>query len=131
MQSHARFLGHPVHQMLVVFPLGLLGVAVLFDLLAHAFEVAELAVASFWMTAAGIVAAIAAAPFGLIDWWHVPRGTRARRVGALHGVGNGLVTLLFALSWLLREDNRSAGIPALLLSCAGLALALVTAWLGG
>ena len=34
MQSKARFLGHPVHQMLVVLPLGALGLSVLFDLIA-------------------------------------------------------------------------------------------------
>jgi uncharacterized membrane protein len=36
MESRAKLLGHPIHQMLIVFPLGLLGMAVIFDLLAMA-----------------------------------------------------------------------------------------------
>ena len=32
MESRAKLLGHPVHQMLIVFPLGLLGTGVVFDL---------------------------------------------------------------------------------------------------
>ena len=34
MESRAKLLGHPIHQMLIVFPLGLLAMAVVFDLLA-------------------------------------------------------------------------------------------------
>ena len=34
MESKAKFLGHPIHPMLIPFPLGLLGMAVIFDLLA-------------------------------------------------------------------------------------------------
>jgi uncharacterized membrane protein len=32
MEARAKLLGHPVHQMLVVFPLGLLATGVIFDL---------------------------------------------------------------------------------------------------
>ena len=32
MDARAKILGHPVHQMLIVFPLGLLGMSVVFDL---------------------------------------------------------------------------------------------------
>jgi uncharacterized membrane protein len=32
MEARARMMGHPIHQMLIVFPLGLLGMSVVFDL---------------------------------------------------------------------------------------------------
>jgi uncharacterized membrane protein len=32
MESRAKLLGHPIHPMLIVFPLGLLGTAVIFDI---------------------------------------------------------------------------------------------------
>ena len=131
MQSHARLLGHPLHQMLIVFPLGLLGTSVLFDLVALGMDSAVAAVVAYWMLAAGIVGALAAAPFGFIDWLHLPAGTRARRIGALHGSGNLLVTVLFAASWLLRSGDGTVPQLALALSIAGVLLALVTAWLGG
>ena len=34
MESRVKLLGHPVHQMLIVFPLGLLAMAVIFDVIA-------------------------------------------------------------------------------------------------
>ena len=34
MESRAKLLGHAIHQMLIVFPLGLLGMAVIFDVLS-------------------------------------------------------------------------------------------------
>ena len=74
---------------------------------------------------------IVAAPFGLVDFLAIPRGTRARRVGAVHGAGNALVSLLFLGSWLLRSPREFPSGEALALSFGGAALALVTAWLGG
>lgn len=131
MKARARFLGHPVHQMLVVFPLGLLATSVVFDLLARAATREDWAVAGYWTLTAGIVGALAAAPFGLADWLKLPKGTRARRIGAMHGGGNMVVTALFVAGWLLREPGSAAPGEALACSLAGAAMALVTAWLGG
>jgi uncharacterized membrane protein len=131
MRSHARLLGHSVHQMLIVFPLGLLATSVLFDLIDLATGTGAFNIAAYWMIAAGVVGGLVAAPFGFIDWRHVPRGTRARRIGALHGSGNVVVTLLFAASWLLRTPESQVSGVALALSLLGAGLALVTAWLGG
>ena len=39
MESRAKLLGHPIHQMLIVFPLGLLGSSIIFDILISAREV--------------------------------------------------------------------------------------------
>jgi len=131
LRSHARLLGHPIHQMLIVFPLGLLATAVVFDLIDLATGTGAFTVAAYWMTAAGVIGAIAAAPFGFVDWLHIPAGSRAKRVGALHGAGNVVVTLLFAASWLLREPESDLSVWSLALSLSGAALSLVTAWLGG
>lgn len=131
MKSRALLLGHPIHQMLIVFPLGLLGTAVVFDLIELVLQNGTAAMVAYWMMAAGLVGALLAAPFGLVDWLHVPDGTRAKRIGAMHGGGNLVVTVLFAASWLLRDSDGAVPLAAFVLSLAGLALALVTAWLGG
>ena len=132
MESRATLLGHPIHQMLVVFPLGLLATSVIFDLVFLANREAEMAIAAYWTQAAGIVGALVAAPFGLIDWMRIPSATRAKRVGAVHGLGNGVVVLLFLASWLLRTEPPVAPSAfALLLSFSGAALAFITGWLGG
>lgn len=132
MQSKVKFLGHPVHQMMVVFPLGLLGVSVVFDLIHQLTGLSEMARVAYWMIVSGIVGGLLAAPFGWIDWLSIPDGTRAKAVGRLHGVGNVIVLLLFLVSWALRrEAPGSPGLDAVGCSVAGLLLSLVTAWLGG
>jgi uncharacterized membrane protein len=148
MESRAKLLGHPVHTSLIVFPLGLLGMAEIFDLLALAMGQGYWAEIALWMMIAGVVTGLIAAPFGLVDWLAIPAGTRAKRIGAIHGVGNVIVVALFALSSWLRWGapqatvalsvflpfdmflRTSAGL-AVILSLIGFVLALVTGWLGG
>jgi uncharacterized membrane protein len=131
MHARARFLGHPVHQMLVVFPLGLLATAVVFDIIYLISSSQVMAAVSHWMIAAGLVGGLLAAPFGTIDWLGIPAGTRAKRIGAMHGAGNVVVLLLFVLSFLSRDRNYAPGLAQMIWSFAGAGLAMVTAWLGG
>lgn len=136
MESKAKALGHPIHQMLIPFPFGLLATAVIFDIVYLLWSNPTMVTVSYWMIVAGIIGGIAAAPFGLIDWLAIPKGTRAKSVGLLHGLGNVVVLVLFLGSAWLRYS--SPGIPpylpstlALVLSFLGFALAGVTGWLGG
>src|SRR5262245_60896816 len=132
MESRAKLFGHPIHQMLIVFPLGLLATALLFDVGYLATTDGYWSEISYWMIAAGILGGLLAAPFGFVDWLAIPADTRAKRVGALHGLGNLLVVGLYGLSWMMRMDLPSAPEPAALgLSFAGGGLALITGWLGG
>jgi uncharacterized membrane protein len=119
--------------MLIVFPLGLLATAVIFDILYLIFGNRLLPTASYYMIAAGVLGGLLAAIFGFIDWLALPNGSRAKNIGLWHGLGNVLIVGLFAVSWLLRGNNVDF-VPdslALILSFAGTALALVTAWIGG
>ena len=133
MQSRAKLAGHAVHPMLITLPLGLLATAVVFDIIQAFNHSAELAVASFFMIAAGIIGGLLAALFGLIDWLAIPAGTRAKRIGLLHGLGNVVVVALFAVSWLLRrgQDSHVPTSLALWLGIIAVLLALWTAWAGG
>jgi len=137
MESKAKALGHPIHQMLIPFPFGLLSTAVIFDIIYLIWVNPTMTTVSYWMIIAGIIGGIVAAPFGLIDWLAIPQGTRAKSVGLLHGGGNVVVLLLFIGSWWLRYGNAEAATPylpttlALALSFVGFALAGMTGWLGG
>ena len=132
MESRAKLLGHPIHQMLVVFPLGLLGMAVIFDVLALVLGNGYWSEIALWMMASGLVTALIAAPFGTIDWLAIPSGTRAKRIGALHGGGNLLVVALFAGSLWLRWNTPAApSTLALALGFIAFVLAMATGWLGG
>ena len=132
MESRAKILGHAAHEMLIPFPLGLLATAVVFDAIYLLWGNPTMATVAHYMIVAGIVSGFVAAPFGTVDWAAIPRGTRARRVGAVHGLGNVAVLLLFIGSWWLRRDapDRPETI-AFVLSFAGGALSLLTGWLGG
>src|SRR5439155_24583081 len=132
MQARARFLGHSVHQMLIVFPLGLLATSFFFDLAALVTKNGQLATVAFWMIFAGVIGGLAAAVFGLVDWLGIPSGTRAKAIGLWHGLGNVVVVGLFAVNWLLRRANpREPGIIPVILSIVAVVLALGTSWLGG
>ncbi len=132
MESRAKFMGHSLHQMLIVFPLGLLGTAAIFDAISLATGSGRWSDVAFYLIAAGLVGALAASPPGLVDWLAIPSGTRAKAVGLWHAVGNLIVVGLFAVSWYLRRDDPTTPTTtALALSFSGVALSGVTAWLGG
>jgi uncharacterized membrane protein len=132
MEARAKLLGHPIHPMLTAFPLGLLGGSIIFDIAYLVRRNGQWGEVAFWMIAVGVVSGLVAAVFGAIDWLAIPGGTRAKRIGALHGVGNVVVVALFAVSWYLRSERPlTPPTTAIVLSFVGVGLALVTGWLGG
>jgi uncharacterized membrane protein len=133
MKSRARLAGHAIHPMLVVFPLGLLSTAVVFDILFLITDRPGFAVAAAYAIAAGVIGGALAAGTGWIDWFAIPRGTRAKRIGLIHALSNGVVLLLFAISWLLRANavGWEPTAAALVFGFVGVAVAAVAGWLGG
>jgi uncharacterized membrane protein len=132
MESRAKFAGHPLHQMLIVFPLGLLATAAVFDVLYLITNKVIWTHAAYYMIGAGVLTGLIAAIPGAIDWMAIPRGTRAKRIGLVHGVGNVAVVGLFILSWLLRRPNPEAPpTGAIVAALIGMAIATFTGWLGG
>ena len=133
MESRAKILGHPIHQILVPLPLGVLTMSVVFDVIALSLSRhAALFTAAHYMLAAGVISALLAALFGLVDFLAIPAGTRAKRVAAMHGIGNVIVVLLFAASWFLRRGHPAdPDTIAIALSLVAAAISGVTGWLGG
>ena len=133
MQSRARFLGHPIHPMLVVIPLGLFIAAAVLDALYYWRGETLFATISYFNIAGGILGGLLAAVFGLRDWLAIPSGTRAKRIGLMHGATNVLVVLLFAAAWLARTAFPDyAPSPFVLgVEAAAIALAMLGGWLGG
>jgi uncharacterized membrane protein len=132
MESKVKVVGHAIHPMLIVFPLGLLATSLIFDIIHWITGNGFFSVVAFWMITAGVIGGLLAAIFGLIDWLAIPAGTRAKRIGLWHGVGNVVIVVLFIVSWLIRLNAQSnPNVIAYILSVVGVVLALVTAWLGG
>jgi uncharacterized membrane protein len=132
MESKVKSMGHPMHPMLVNYPLGLLTVSPIFDIVHFVTGNGYWSEIAFWMIAAGSIGGIIAAAVGTIDWLAIPSGTRAKSVGLLHGAGNYVILVLFIVSWLLRlSDPKSPSIIAYVLSFLGAVLLGGTGWLGG
>jgi uncharacterized membrane protein len=119
--------------MLVVFPLGLFVTAVIFDAIDRLGGSATFGQVGFWNIGAGLIGAVLAASAGWIDWTGIPTGTRAKRIGLVHGTINGFVTVLFLVAFLVRlnADSRSVSWPIMVLELIALAASGVAAWFGG
>lgn len=133
MESRVKLFGHPTHPMLVVFPIGLFATAVIFDILYLITTNPAFPTVSYYIIAAGVIGGLLAAIFGYIDWLALPNNSRAKNIGSWHGLGNVTIVVLFIVSWFLRGGSANfvpSGL-ALILSFAGVGLALITAWIGG
>jgi uncharacterized membrane protein len=132
MESRVKLAGHSVHPMLIAFPLGLLSTAVVFDIIALVTGRARWTEMAYYLIGAGLIGGIAAAVPGWADWAAIPRGTRAKRIGLVHGAGNVIVLGLFVLSWLLRRPDPAAPpTGAIVAALAGAVILAATGWLGG
>jgi len=119
--------------MLIVFPLGLFVTATIFDLVRFVTGNPTFGQVGYWNIVVGMIGAVLAAVAGLVDWTAIPTGTRAKRVGLLHGAANTLVLVLFFISWLLRMDNveHVAGAGTFTLEVIAVVVSGFAGWLGG
>jgi uncharacterized membrane protein len=135
MKSKVLVARHALHPMLIVFPLGLLATSVAWDICYLATDNPRWGMISFWTIVAGVVGALLAAVPGFIDWLAIPRRTRARTIGLYHMVLNLAVLGLFVVSltarWGAPRGYEFAGAGRMLWGWIGVAIALVSAWLGG
>ena len=132
MESRAKLLGHAIHPILIVFPLGLLATGVIFDVIYLIWGNPTFASVAYWMFSAGLIGGLVAAPFGTIDWLAIPSGTRAKTIGAMHGLSNFVALLFFFGSWWMRNDiPERPEMMASVLSFLGFAMAGLGGWFGG
>jgi uncharacterized membrane protein len=119
--------------MLIVLPLGLFIAAVVFDGLYLWRGESAFATVGYWNIAGGIVGGLLAAVFGIIDWTAIPSGTRAKRIGLLHGGLNVVVVVAFAIAWMARggAPDLAPTTTVFMLEAGALLLGSVAGWLGG
>jgi len=135
MKSKATIAGHPIHPMLIPFPLALWATSFVVDVLFYFLRHPTLLVIAKFMIAAGCLGAIAAAIPGIIDWLAIKNGD-AKRVANWHARLNVAALVMFAISLFLRMGSyselvgRRLTVP-FLLSLAGVILISISGWLGG
>ena len=93
---HGRFLGHPIHAMLVHFPVGLFTAGACFDVIAIWTKSAQLPVVSFYCIAGGLITGSAAMLFGLVDYISLANDERLFRKAGRHALLQLTAWLIFA-----------------------------------
>ena len=135
MRSRVTIAGHPVHPMLIPFPLALWTTSFVVDLLFYFFRHPTLLIISKFMIAAGCIGALAAAIPGIVDWLAIKNGD-VKKVANWHARLNITALVVFAASLFLRLGSyselvgRKLTIP-FLLSLVGVILIAISGWLGG
>jgi uncharacterized membrane protein len=130
--STAAIGGHPIHPMLVPFPIGALVGALATDLVFRSTGNPFWAAGSMWLIGAGLVTGALAAVAGLTDFFTIARA-RSGTTGWVHFIGNALALVLALVNLLLRTGDPVAGAntTGLILSIVIVGILLVTGWLGG
>jgi uncharacterized membrane protein len=126
--------GHPIHPILVTVPIGAWIASLVFDIASRVGEDPDVfATGARWLVAIGIIGALLAALWGLLDYVRIERGTPAFRTGTMHLLLNDVVLVLFIVSWVLRlgDDDEATSMGLIVLSIVALALLSVSGWLGG
>jgi uncharacterized membrane protein len=127
--------GHPFHPILVTIPIGAWVTSFVLDIGTRtAGDPAGLARAAYWAVAIGIIGALVAAGFGLMDLLRVPRHSKAFAVGLTHLGLNLTVVALFVASliWRLsRGVSLETRLAQIVLSAVALGILVVSGWLGG
>jgi uncharacterized membrane protein/nitrite reductase/ring-hydroxylating ferredoxin subunit len=130
MRSKANIKGHPIHPILIPFPIAFLIGTLVFDILK-----AVTGNSSYWQTAgyleiAGIITALIAAIPGVIDYFGtVPPQSSGKKRAATHGLINLTLVVVFAVAYILR-NNSSTGL-ILALETVGTIMLFVSGWMGG
>ncbi|MDN5205363.1 DUF2231 domain-containing protein [Fulvivirgaceae bacterium BMA10] len=130
-----RFLGHPIHVMLIHFPSALLPISWLFDLMAFVNGDTNFAFAATYCLVAGVSGAILAAIFGAIDYLAISPEHKAWKIASYHALFNvvWLVGFVIMTGIKLKINAVEQQVSFLYLLVYGILLAglFVTNYLGG
>jgi uncharacterized membrane protein len=130
--STATIGGHPIHPMLIPFPIVFLLSTLVADIVFWATGNPAWATAAIWLLGAGILTALAAAIAGVIDFMGDQR-IRALNDAWQHGLGNVIAVLIALFNWYWRYLYGVDGVLplGLILSVVIAAILGFTAWKGG
>jgi uncharacterized membrane protein/nitrite reductase/ring-hydroxylating ferredoxin subunit len=132
MKSRASFKSHPLHPMLIGFPISFFIGAFLFDTLSLVLDRPSLASTGYHLVIAGIVGAVLAAVPGFIDFLHtVPPRSSAKKRAAQHGLLNLTNLLLFVVIFFLRKAATVELLWIVVLEAIGVGILSTAGWLGG
>ena len=131
MRTPASIAGHPIHPMIVPLAIGGFLLSFIFDIVCLATgHLDPWSTVAYYTMIGGIVGALIAAVFGLVDLVSLPAGY-TKKIALTHmGINLGVVALFAFNAWLRHAEPSPGGTP-FILSVIGIALLVVSGWLGG
>jgi uncharacterized membrane protein len=129
--------GHPFHPLLVPLPIGAFVSSLIFDILTRtrAGGLPYLVDGAFWLIGVGLIGALVAAVFGVLDLRKIPRGTPAFATARAHLTLNAVTVVLFAAGYSWRAGDHveldKTRWGQLALSAVAVAFLIAAMWLGG
>lgn len=132
MKSTANFKGHPLHPILVSFPIAFFTGSFIFDCAGWLTDKDELWRTGYWLQFAGLVFALFAAVPGIIDYnFTVPPKSTAKKRATKHALLNGSMFILFIGVWLYRKGSSPSPYIIAGIEFIGLILLSIAGWMGG
>lgn len=130
MQGKATLGGHPIHPMLIPLPIGFFIGSLVCDIITYYQDPAFFSRMSEVLIGFGIIGALLAAVFGLIDYTSAPMSDGAKRTATTHLILNLVLVAVYAVDFYLRLSNPI--VPAgYVLSVIGVILLGISGYLGG
>jgi uncharacterized membrane protein len=133
MRTPASIGKHPIHPMLVVFPLGLWIFSLVCDLISLTVAMPDVwRTVAFYSMVGGLIGALIAAVPGLIDLLYYKGGAPpVKKIALTHMAINLSVVVLYAVNIWLRIDRLEGMNVPIVLSVIGVCAIAVSGWLGG
>lgn len=130
MKSTAHIKGHPLHPILVSFPIAFFTATLLFDILGCMYQNSSFWIAGGYLEIAGVIAGLVAAVPGAIDYFFTvpPRSSAKTRAGR-HALVNIGMLLLFVIAYINRHHEFS--LISIILEIGGILLMFIAGWMGG
>ena len=130
MQGKATLGGHPIHPMLIPFPIGFFVGSLICDIVTYYQDPVFFSRMSEVLLGFGIIASVLAAIFGLIDYASAPMTSESNRTATAHLILNLVFVALFAVDFYVRLSNPISTL-GYALSVIGVILMVVSGYLGG
>lgn len=133
MRSRAHIKTHPLHPILIPFPIAFFTGTLVFDLLALGSEQTSFQATAHNLLIGGIITAVLAAVPGFVDFLQtVPPRSSASKRAATHAILNLCMLALFIFALVIRDGDEFDPTPLVVsLEIAGVALMMVAGWMGG
>lgn len=132
MKSKANIKSHPLHPILIPFPIAFFTGTLICHLVGWLLNRNGLLATAYYLNIGGIAFALLAAIPGFIDFLYtVPPKSSGKKRAAKHGIINVVMLVCFIIAFFLRQNESSSNIILALLEVAGVSLMVIAGWLGG